>query len=244
MREILNDPLKTTMLIILAALEIPAMVFLTVAWFKAKKEYAMDNYLMINGKQIPLTQEQVQQIMGTQDKKEKAVELNTLAPGDTFKIGAVEFLVLEQEGETTAAIKKDFLVADMEFGENNNYAKSPIRSTCEEFAEGIAGAIGKENLLEHSVDLTSNDGLKEYGEVKARASLLTADRYRKYVQILDTTKMDDYWWMATPWSTPSHGIEYAVLCVSPSGFINYGRYDFSRGVRPFCIFKSDILVSR
>lgn len=203
----------------------------------------MDNYLMINGKQIPLTQEQVQQIMGTQDKKKTAVELSTLAPGDTFKIGACEFLVLEQEGETTAAIKKDFLVADMEFGENNNYAESPIRSTCEEFAVGIEKAVGEGNLLEHAVDLTSNDGLMDYGEVKARASLLTADRYRKYVQILDTRKMDDYWWMATPWSTPSHGIQYAVLCVSPSGY-GSGYCNNSFGVRPFCIFKSDILVSR
>lgn len=203
----------------------------------------MDNYIMVGGKKIPLTQEQVKQIMGSVETKEEKVALSTLDTGDTFKIGNVEFLVLEQEGETTAAIKKNLLVADMEFGENNNYAESPIRETCEKFAVGIAGEIGAENLLEHTVDLTSNDGLKEYGEVKARASLLTADRYRKYVQILDTTKMDDYWWLATPWSTPAHGINYAVLCVSPSGCIdNY--YGCSGGVRPFCIFKSTILVSR
>lgn len=39
MKGILQDPLKLTMLIILAALEIPAMIFLIVAWIKAKKEY-------------------------------------------------------------------------------------------------------------------------------------------------------------------------------------------------------------
>lgn len=205
----------------------------------------MDNYIMVGGKKIPLTQEQVKQIMGSVEPKEEKVAISTLEPGDTFKIGNVEFLVLEQEGETTAAIKKNLLVADMEFGDNNNYAESPIRETCEEFAVGIAGEIGAENLLEHTVDLTANDGLKDYGEVKARASLLTADRYRKYVQILDTTKMDDYWWLATPWSTPSHGIEYAVLCVSPSGCVDFIDFnDFSIGVRPFCIFKSTILVSR
>lgn len=204
----------------------------------------MEKYIMVDGKKFPLTQEQVKQIMGSVEPKEEKVAISTLEPGDTFKIGNVEFLVLEQEGETTAAIKKNLLVADMEFGENNNYAESQIRETCEKFAVGIAGEIGAENLLEHSVDLTSNDGLKEYGEVKARASLMTADRYRKYVQILDTTKMDDWWWLATPWSTPAHGINYAVLCVSPSGFIRNCDFDFSYGVRPFCIFKSTILVSR
>lgn len=204
----------------------------------------MDNYIMVGGKKFPLTQEQVKQIMGFVEPKEEKVALSTLEPGDTFKIGNVEFLVLEQEGETTAAIKKNLLVADMEFGETNNYAESPIRETCEKFAVRIAGEIGAENLLEHTVDLTSNDGLKEYGEVKARASLLTADRYRKYVQILDTTKMDDYWWLATPWSTPAHGINYAVLCVARSGCIGFCSFDYGYGVRPFCIFKSTILVSR
>ena len=204
----------------------------------------MENYLMVNGKKILLTQEQAQQFLGNQEQKEAKVALSTLAPGDTFKIGNVEFLVLEQEGETTSAIKKNFLVADMEFGKNNNYAESPIRSNCEEFAEGIAGEIGKENLLEHTVDLTANDGMKDYGEITARASLLTADRYRKYVQILDSVKMEDYWWLVTPWSTPHHGIEYAVLCVSPSGYIRYNYCDGSLGVRPFCILKSTILVSR
>ena len=203
----------------------------------------MDNYIMVGGKKIPLTQEQVKQIMGSVETKEEKVALSILDPGDTFKIGNVEFLVLEQEGETTAAIKKNLLVADMEFGDNNNYAESPIRETCEKFAVGIAGEIGEENLLEHTVELTANDGLKDFGEVKAKASLLTADRYRKYVQILDTTKMGDYWWLATPWSTPAHGINYAVLCVSPSGCVGCNSY-FSNGVRPFCIFKSTILVSR
>lgn len=38
MEEILQDPLKRAMLCILVALEVPAIIFLIVAWFKAKKE--------------------------------------------------------------------------------------------------------------------------------------------------------------------------------------------------------------
>ena len=204
----------------------------------------MENYLMVNGQKIPLTEEQVAQITGGQEKKEEKVALEKLNPGDAFRIGACEFLVLEQEGETTAVIKKDFLEVEAEFGENNNYAESPIRATCEEFAAGIAQEIGDENILEHTVDLTANDGMKDYGEIKARASLLTAERYRKYVRILDAVKMEDYWWLATPWSTPSHGIGYAALCVSPSGYFDGSYYYSSLGVRPFCILKSTILVSR
>lgn len=38
MDEILQDPLKLTMLCVLVVLEVPAITFLVVAWFKAKKE--------------------------------------------------------------------------------------------------------------------------------------------------------------------------------------------------------------
>lgn len=38
MAEILNDPLKLRMLIILDAVEIPAIIFLIVMWIKARKE--------------------------------------------------------------------------------------------------------------------------------------------------------------------------------------------------------------
>lgn len=43
MTEILNDPLKLTMLIILAALEIPAAGFLVYAWVRDKRRYRDGN---------------------------------------------------------------------------------------------------------------------------------------------------------------------------------------------------------
>ena len=203
----------------------------------------MENYLMVNGKKIPLTEEQVAQITGNVQKPEPGVELATLKPGDIFRIGQCEFLVLEQMDGATAVIKRTFL-EEAEFGESNNYAESPLRSTCQEFAEGIGQGIGMENILEHTVDLTANDGLEDFGEITARASMLTAERYRKYVKILDAEQPEDWWWLATPFSTTAHGIEYGVLCVSPSGCVSGSNFDYGYGVRPFCILKSTIFVSR
>lgn len=179
----------------------------------------MENYVMINGTKFPLTPEQLQKIMEDQKQKAETVVLRDLEPGDIFKIGNEEFMVLEQDADTSAVIKKNLLGKDMRFGDSNNYAESKILAVCEKFAESIAEQIGGENILEHTVDLTSNDGLKDYGDVKVRASLLTADRYRKYVKILDAEKLTKWWWLATPWSTQTHGIEYTVLCVAPSGYI-------------------------
>ena len=204
----------------------------------------MDNYVMIGGKRIELTEEQTARILEENESKREKICLADLAEGDTFRIGEYEFLVLEQTGEETVVIKKALLVADMEFGENNNYAKSPIRSACEGFAEEIAQVIGLENILEHTVDLTSDDGLKDYGAVKAKCSLLTTDQYRRYVEILDKFKPDRWWWLATAHSTKRHENDAWVKCVSPSGCISdFCYYDVS-GVRPFCILKSTIFVSK
>ena len=207
----------------------------------------MKNYICINNKKIELTAEQVAQLMGESAKK----RLADIEVGDTFMIGEYEFIVLEHDDTldgdgVTAVILKDLYKDDVRFGENNNnYAESEVRDICEEFAEKIIELVGDENLIEHSVDLTSDDGLDDYGILKnAGASLLTCDMYRRYVRMLDKYKPNKWWWLATPWSTKTHGNESWVKCVSPSGCISSNRYSIlNYGVRPFCILKSDIFVS-
>ena len=99
-------------------------------------------------------------------------------------------------------------------------------------------------MVTFDVDLTSDDGLKDYGVIQRKAALMTADQYRKYVQILDRYKPDEWWWLATPHSTATHENADWVNCVSPAGNFDYGFYDYQRGVRPFCILKSSIFVSK
>ena len=202
----------------------------------------MKNYICINDKKVELTQEQVEQIRASLGLP--AAQLKELNPGDTFKIGDHEFIVLEHVGADTAVIRKDLLPENMAFGPNNNYNESDVAQCCRSFAAEIADNIGAENILIHTVDLTSDDGLKDYGMVECKASLLTADRYRRYVEILDKFKIDAWWWLATAFSTPRQDDESWVKCVSPSGRIRTDGYGFDFGVRPFCILKSTIFVSK
>ena len=203
----------------------------------------MNNYIVINDHRIELTEEQVQQIVAAHSQQDTGVQLGEVAVGDTFKIGVHEFIVLEQPGDTTAVIRKE-LLPDMRFGDTSRYADSKMDEICNTFADEIEGVIGEGNIVMHTVDLTSNDGLKDYGTLKRRAALLTADRYRRYVDILDNFNPEDWWWLATPFSTAKHDSDCYILCVSPSGYVSNGLYDFDRGVRPFCILKSNIFVSK
>lgn len=201
----------------------------------------MKNYICINEQKVELTAEQVAKLRKICNIP--SVKLSEVAVGDTVMIGDHEMVVLDRFGDATALIRKELLVDDQVFGSNNNYAGSAVDKICEEFADEIAGIVGTDNLLLHRVDLTSDDGLKDYGAIDRRAALLTADAYRRYVYVLDKHKVNEWWWLATAYSTPTHGYESTVKCVSPSGRIGNVYYWGRRGVRPFCILKSTIFVS-
>ena len=205
----------------------------------------MANYLTLNGKRIDLTDEQVREIESS--FASDRIKLAEVAVGDTFKISEHEFVVLEQKEEESVVLLKDALPEDIQFGEdNNNFADENCiaRKELMKFADEIEVIVGTGNLVEHTVDLTSDDGLDDYGSVTAKVSIMTAPLSRKYVRITDKYKVDRWCWLATPHSTPTHGNENWVKCVSPSGRVDCNDYDCSGGVRPFCILKSNIFVSK
>ena len=176
----------------------------------------MKNYISINGQKTELTEEQVKKIK--ESFAVQTVKLADNAPGDVVKVGDHEFVVLEHRAEGTLLLRKDSL-GDMSFGNNNNYDGSDADAVCNQFAKEIAVIVGEENIITHEVDLTANDGLKDYGIVKRKASLRTAQMQREYVEILDKYRLDGYEWLATAYSTPTHNDSTYGLCVSPSGLI-------------------------
>lgn len=177
------------------------------------------------------------------NSKKADTKLSDIAVGDTAKIGKFEMIVLEQHDGEAAVLLVDVYGKDTTFGKNNNYNGSDVDKKCMEFAGKLAKIIGWENIVLHKVGLTTDDSLKDYGTVERRASLLTADRYRRYVEILDKHKLDKWWWLATAHGTDKHGNNNWGLCVSRSGYFYYGYYNRG-GVRPFCILKSNIFVSK
>ncbi len=202
----------------------------------------MKNYIKINNQKIELTDEQVREIQ--QSFGIEQIRLSDIPVGETFKVGKYEFIVLEHAKDTTAVILKDLLYENKKFGKDNNYKNSDVDVLCNDFANEISEIIGKDNLIEHTVDLTSDDGLKDYGKIKRIMSLLTTDLYRRYVEILDKYNVNKWWWLATAFSIPKHDPDNWVKCVSPSGYINNNFYDNYIGVRPFCILNSNIFVSK
>lgn len=164
--------------------------------------------------------------------------------GETCRIGEREYILCEHTAEGSVLLMRDCLYDREKFGENNNYNGSNVDKLCEEFADQLEKVIGAENIVPHVVDLTADDGLKDYGTIERRVSLFTTNQYRKYCDILEKYRLDKWTWTATAYSTPRHGDDVWVKCVSPRGIINYYYgYYYGSGVRPFLILKSSIFVS-
>ena len=175
---------------------------------------------------------------------EKNICIPGIKDGETFKIGEMEFIKFpEKDGKTPVVMKN--IAFRSRFGGTNNFKESDILQRMkEEILPGIVEAIGEENLCSITTDLTSLDGLKDYGAAESLIALPTLDFYRENAEIFQAHKLNRWWWLATPWRTPTNDDDWCVLCVSPSGFIgSSGYFNGNNGVRPFLIFKSCIFGS-
>ena len=197
----------------------------------------MENYLMLHGQKIELTEEQIEKIRLSHGFCQTPFKVNE---GETFKIGDVELIRFPEINGGVPVVAKDS-IARMKFGESNNLKESiELQEELDGFLKKITNVIGEENVLSFETDLLSLDGGDKYGKMTSKVSLPTLDFYRANRKIFDKHKLDKYYWLATPDSNDNS----LVLCVAPSGLIIYiSNYDFNGGVRPFCILKSDIFVS-
>ena len=200
----------------------------------------------MSSKTLEMARELVKRL--EEEEKKSKVKLCKLHPGDTFKIGDHDFIVIDQNeyAETTAVISKGFMAENIVFDDDTrDYSKSNLRKVIEEKIQPIIESeVGAENIVEDSVDLTSVDMQEEFSRFKCKVRPITFDEARKYNDLLVNNELNNRWWTCTPWSTAERGYEYSIAVVASSGDFDYGRCYGRSGVRPFCILKSNIFVSK
>ncbi len=177
---------------------------------------------------------------------EGKVALSTLNPGDKFMIGDERFVVLEHTEDGVRIVSDEFAFSDKTFGDSNDWRVSYVRDLLSENGEyyrKIASIVGEENIIPMFRDLTSLDGLDDYGSCVDKISLMTAAEYAKYHKILGLkSNYPDWWWLITPASTPSNDYSRDVCCVDSSGVLRWRDGDYTIGVRPFLTLESSVLV--
>lgn len=174
------------------------------------------------------------------------VLLSSLNPGESFVAGEEEFIVLDHEyNGGTLAITKGFVTDEsVEFGESTDYCFSNLKRVIENNIENpLIAKIGKENFIKHEVSLESVDGQNKSKVTEEIFRPITFDEAKKYNELLVRNKLNDWWWTITPWSTSDRGWS-SVAVVAPVGYIDGNLCHYNLGVRPVCIFNSNIFVSK
>lgn len=182
--------------------------------------------------------------------KMKNLALAQVRRGERFTLDGVEFVKLEDDLDTAFAAAADTLPEccqfeddDAEREDHNNYAGSLLSKTVERWLRDKHPAIFSA-VVERPIDLTTMDGMADYGKPLAVVRTLTIDEYRKHRSILPLTSKP--YWLATGWTTNSSPYSNAgnAYYIGAGGTVgnNCVCYAFF-APRPALYLKSSILVS-
>lgn len=168
-----------------------------------------------------------------------------IAPSSVINYGGLDCIVLDVEQDRILVLAKES-IGNMPFdeGNSNNFPKGTLCKYLNgEFIKKLkANGADTSALIPTTIDLTSDDGLKDYGKTTQKIFLLTCDMYRKYRSVIPN--LDDWWWLATAYSTESNGYAGSARRVDSDGSLTYGNaYRGRNGVRPAFYLKSSILES-
>ncbi len=163
-------------------------------------------------------------------------------PKQEFTMGGVAWTVIQTGTDWVKCITSDCVEKRaFDEGGKNNFAVSSLRAYLNgEFLNRLIQAGVPEEMFEDFIiDLTADDGLKDYGGDRVRIGLITCDEYRLLRNNIPVLS-DCWWWTATPDSP----INLCVRGVISDGTLNYHAVcNDDGGVRPICVLKSEILAS-
>ena len=168
-----------------------------------------------------------------------------IAPSSVISYGGLDCIVLDVEQDKILVLAKES-IGNMPFdeGNSNNFPKGTLCKYLNgEFIKKLkANGADTSALIPTTIDLTSDDGLKDYGETTQKIFLLTCDMYRKYRSVIPN--LNDWWWLATAYSTESNGYADGARRVYSDGSLsNDSACNGDNGVRPAFYLKSSILES-
>lgn len=167
-----------------------------------------------------------------------------ITPSSVINYGGLDCIVLDVEQDKILVLAKES-IGNMPFdeGNSNNFPKGTLcKYLNDEFIKKLkADGADTSALIPTTIDLTSDDGLKDYGETTQKIFLLTCDMYRKYRSVIPN--LDDWWWLATAYST-DYSDAYIARRVNADGSLGFSYAYYGRiGVRPAFYLKSSILES-
>lgn len=130
--------------------------------------------------------------------------LKGVFPGERFTLDGVEFVKLDDDSNATFVVTADIVFKKVPFSteretERNNFIGSRIEVAVLGWLNGHPGIATA--AVKRPIDLTSMDGMTDYGQPLVTVRLLTIDEYRRYRSLIPL--VSEPYWTATPWTTES-----------------------------------------
>lgn len=148
----------------------------------------------------------------------KKIALKKTARGTAFDYAGQSWILLENDDGRALCLSKDIIeTRAFDEGNCNNFAVASSK----EYLNGayldnlLEDVNGPNAFLTTELDLTTDDGLKDYGTCTVTIFLLTVDQYRRNRDVIPNA--DDWWWLSTAFSTKSNGYESLARRVYADG---------------------------
>ena len=182
--------------------------------------------------------------------KQKNLELSRVRQGEAFTFVGVRWVKLDESAGAALVVAEDVLLKntpfeceDAEREDHNNFKGSNLELSIVELLTAKHQKI-QDAVVERPIDLTTMDGMTDYGMPVVTARVLTIDEYRKYRRFIPLAS--EPYWLATGWTTkssPYSNTDYAYY-VGSDGALNYNHGGLANfAARPALYLKSSILVS-
>lgn len=171
--------------------------------------------------------------------------LKTAARGTIFPYAGEKWVALEHEASGRTLCLRLEVIPDKPFDEDNrnNFAISSSKEWMNgPYLDNLIDAVkGPHAFLQTELDLTADDGLKDYGACTVTIFSLTVDQYRRNRDVIPL--VDDWYWLSTAYSTAANGYEHSARYVWSGGTL-YRNYAYlgCDGLRPACYLDSDLLI--
>lgn len=177
----------------------------------------------------------------------KKMEICKVRNGERFIVDGEEFVKLGDIAGGAFVLLADTLPDYCAFEsedadddrDHNNFIGSNVKRVVDEWLHRHKTLSDAAMAL--PIDLTSMDGMTDYGMPNVYGRILTVDEYRKYRRFIPLT--DKPFWTATPWCTLSVDDYYAYLVDTDGSLSSDFAYYADCCARPALALKSSLLVS-
>ena len=182
--------------------------------------------------------------------KQKNMELCRVRQGEAFTFDGVRFVKLDESAGAAFVVAEDVMLENIPFEhedaereDHNNFKGSNLELSIVELLTVKHQKI-QDAVVERPIDLTTMDGMTDYGMPTVTVRALTIDEYRKYRKFIPLASKP--YWLATGWTTkssPLSGAGYAYYVNTGGALYSDLVYRAHFAARPALYLKSSILVS-